>query len=306
MATGSRTWPMVAALTLSLAGQSMAASPGSSGGGRRPPALRDGVSLEIDRSIEKQVESSLESDPPVPAPTRPGGVPPKGGVGGGVPGGVKVAPPARPLPVLPAKLSQKVILNLSLRFLLDMRVTDREIAAALPLLKEMRAAEAALEAECEQALEADNQALLAAKPGSVVSTENRDRWRQALARYQARDAELWQKLGAATSERTAWGLRGLLGRGKLPLASGGKPAYNLRSVLGAEGQITQTPPRDASPSASSRGYAPATPPKLFGNPYAGEGRTIRPDPVSGLQARLSLAELIDLLERKLQAMQPSA
>jgi hypothetical protein len=311
MHTGTPTWTFIAALALT-AGTTAAAAPGSAGGGR--PAARSSldrgeVTLEIERSLEQRIEPTVEKDPlAAPKPHKPPST-------GGAAGGAKITPPgvrSNPTlseklsmqmvtnPALPARLSQKLVLNLALRYLLELQLTDAQLGAALPLLKEMRVAEQALEAECEQAIEAENQALLAARPGTPVPAENRERWRLALSRYQLQEAQLWLKVVEATSLPTANGLRALLGRGgKLSGASASVRAANGVAASGGTG---------AGGSGRVSAYAAAgygSPRKLFGPASPGEIRIIRPDPATGLQPRLSLAELIDLLERKQQATPPT-
>jgi hypothetical protein len=141
-------------------------------------------------------------------PRQPGQFGPPGGqgFGGPQPGFMPMAPM---MPEMAKKTNQIMVL----RRLLDMGLTAKDIAAALPPLKELRDAEKALQSRMEQVLDEEKRALLAADPGSQPQVDNGEKMRQVSERFHEVQNRTWEQLNRTIGPEKTQGLRELVGQG---------------------------------------------------------------------------------------------
>jgi len=256
-----------------------------------------------------------------PPPVGPGGPfppvgPPIGGFGGGF---------ALPMPELAKKMST----IMALREMLEMGLTARHISTALPVLKELQAAEKTLKEQSERLLEAEKQTLLAAQPDDPLPADSGEKMRKLMENYREKQESLWGTLSKSLGENRINRLRALLGQGAArPFQlRGGQP-------LGPEGLVRpgiQPPGDDAGgvrPDDPEGGFPPAAgAPGAFGGRQGGPAAPRPPGQPGGRQGggraapppfpqpgpfipgwspfgppHLTLAELIDLMEQKLAAL----
>ncbi len=169
-------------------------------------------------------------------------------------------------PALTPELAHRTSALSSLRAIHRLGVTREEIAAALPILKEIQAAGQALVEESERALEEERRALLAAKPGAEVPAASGERLRQATERAREQQGKGWEALGKAIPAEKATALRQLL-----------RSASIVRIW------------NPANLAATTRGLLAQT-------------RASGTTSLAFAGGSLTLAELIDLLTQKLEAM----
>jgi len=233
------------------------------------------------------------------------------------------------------EMARKMADILALREMLRLGLTAPDIRAILPPLRQLRAAEKELEARSIQILEEERKALLAAEPGARPPAGSGARMRRANAAFQERQEAAWEAVARAVGDEKADGLRRLAGSGPLPgpdapgvgprqpLAPPGAPRpLQPRRPLQAPGpgQPAQPPPpdqleapdqphpvslQDPAPQPPAESAPLPRPSQGFRPPRAGApGRSpsLPFPPGQPMGPRLSLQELIDLLEQKLAAM----
>jgi hypothetical protein len=243
------------------------------------------------------------------------------------------------------EMAKKTASVMALRQMYAMRLTAREISAALPILKEIRDAEKALASRASQALDEELRALLAADPESPPPPDSGMRMQQAMEQFNERQRSGWESLGRAIGPERAQMFQMLLSMGPGPGFGGpgfapgrfGPPQPGgfpgaPRGPEGARPRLVPPTPAPLSPEAPEPaapvlglpalelgppepgGFAggPAAPELFQQPPQPGFGpgpQGGRAGPFPGGQPgmpffgpRLSLQDLIDLLEQKLAAM----
>ena len=271
---------------------------------------------------------------------QPGGFP-QGGPGMGMRGGQGPFMPGQggpgmgPMtPTLAAKTAQLM----ALRRIVGLKLTRDEISAALPHIKALRAAEKAMESAAERALDDEKKALLAAGPNTTAPRGGGLKMREAADTLSARHDETWKALAEAVGPAKARGLQQLVGGGGvggfqmqpgMPGMPGmGGPAGGMPGMPGAGGGMR--------PNAGQRGGGqgmrrqPGGPGGMPGGGMEGPGGPggmpggmpgmggpgMGPGPMGGGQpgmgnpggmmgampVRISVGELLELLEQKLAAM----
>lgn len=252
--------------------------------------------------------------PPLGGPEGP--LPPGQGPGFSGPPGFGPGPGmfGNPMP----ELAKKMTTLMALREMLGMRLTAKDISTALPSLRELRDAEKSLKTQAEQALDEDKKALLAAQSENDAPPDSGEKIRRLMERYREKQEDTWQSLAKSLGGEKAGGLRQLIGQGGGPGPfrggpAGGPPLPGADNVPG----FAPTPPPpnqdrirpDGGPERQAPPGQPGTTPR--GRPGFGQGQPGQPFPgrpqgrgmtMPFMQPRLTLPELVDLLEQRLAAM----
>ncbi|MCX6358673.1 MAG: hypothetical protein NT029_02610 [Armatimonadetes bacterium] len=265
---------------------------------------------------------------------QPGGFP-QGGPGMGMRGQGPFMPGqgGPGMPPMPPTLAAKTAQVMALRRIVGLKLTRADIAAALPQVKALRAAEKALESTAEKALDEEKKALLAAGPNSAAPRGGGRTMREAADTLRAKHEETWNALAEAIGPAKARGLQQLVGGGGggfqmqpgMPGMPGmGGPGGGMPGMPGAGGGMR--------PNAGQRGGGgqgmrrPGGPGGMPGGGMEGPGGPggmpgmggpgMGPGPMGGGQpgmgnpggmmgampVRISVGELLELLEQKLAAM----
>ncbi len=252
----------------------------------------------------------------------------------GMPGMPPMFPNPAPIDPVLGKLTMEIM---ALRQIHDGRFTSADIAAALKALKEMNVSEKALHERTEATLKEERSALLAAGPDTETLPRGVGEMNDAAQAHRAKVDRLWNGLIEAIGEKKVDRLQSLLGHGGPMGGPGMMPGGGDRPPMGGPGMMPgggDRPPmgepgmrlgggslewhedlvQDPLSGPGNPGFAQggAVPP-LQGPgrpPMQGPGR-MQQRPFPGMGARLgvmqfgpriTLAELIDLLEQKLAAM----
>src|SRR5438552_4586150 len=102
-------------------------------------------------------------------------------------------PPMMMGPATP-ELAKKMAAIGALREIQNMRMTAKDINTALPLLKELREGEKALETRAGDALEQEKRALLAAGPDTQVPPTTGEKLREANEQFHKQQERVWNTL----------------------------------------------------------------------------------------------------------------
>jgi hypothetical protein len=236
-----------------------------------------------------------------------------------------------PIPELGKKLNQ----ILALRNMVPLRLNVKDLTIALPMLRKLRDAEKALKANSEKLLDQEIRALLTATPEDPPRVDVADLLRHEASGFRRTDDEIWSELAGDIGAPKANGLRRLCGGLEPPRVPSGP--YDLgelpskrQPVNGSEPSEDPAPtgpvdvplpdisgppnvdPASPAPPMAVPGYAAQQDPGPRGGPVdapkpgarargVGVGQAGAP-PSFLPQARISLAELVELLELKLAAM----
>jgi hypothetical protein len=221
--------------------------------------------------------------------------------------------PGGPMPLVP-ELGKKLNQIMVLREMVPLRLTVEDLTTALPALKKLRDSEKALQATVDKLLEQEKKALLLATPDDPPRVEIGQLLQHESAGFRREQQETWAKLTDAIGGQKAGGLRRLcagaegMGPGDRGVpAPGGRPANRPPTNPGDAGEPGMLPPLV---EPQGEGFGPVGPPEI---PQKGEpippraqiGAT-RPGMPGAMQPflppRVSLAELVELLEMKLAAL----
>lgn len=284
---------------------------------------------------------------------RPGQPPPQGdpfGQPGRLPGQPGFAPdPMMMLGTQSPELAKKMRSIMALREMLGMRLTSRNISAALPILKELRDAEKTMQSRAEQLLEEERKALLAAEPDEPPPPGAGEKMQMEMQRYHDKQMRAWENLVQAIGPEKTIGIRRLLGQGGLPPNIGGGndpfgqpvqqgqpgfaplPGQPVRPAPGLPPDPNGLPTAEAPPVLALEAYGavpeapnefgqqpppgvqpgnpgqPGQPPRPFNRPNArnlpqpGAGGPFAENRPFFQSPRLTLVELVELMEQKLAA-----
>jgi hypothetical protein len=224
------------------------------------------------------------------------------------------------------EMAKKMMQIVALREMLEMRLTAKDISAALPRLKELRDSEKNVQNQAEKLLEEEKQALLAASPEDPQPPDSGEKMRQLMERHRQVQEKTWAALYESIGRDKVAGLRRLLGQGPPPVGPGSAPGapgvpgpgpgrFNPPNPVPPDRPGPQTvPPPDNPPDDAAALPEPAQRPDPF-RPSAlpsnrrGPGQYTPPVGQPGVpqappvfQPRLSLVDLVELLEQKLNAM----
>jgi hypothetical protein len=199
---------------------------------------------------------------------------------------------------LTPELARKTTTIMALRRIQQLGLTTKDIQAALPVLKDLQAAQKSLESETSSALDDERRALLAAKPGAALPASSSEKLQKATETYREKQRSSWEALGKAIGNEKANGLRGLISDG------GGTSIWSvygtengaagaLARAYSAAPSVAETLKVDPLPRGAADGLFRSQ--RVLRGP--GAGTTIY---LSG--GSLTLTELIDLLTQKMQAM----
>lgn len=251
---------------------------------------------------------------------------------GGMQGGMM-----KPMPNMP-EMAKKMQSIMALRQINGVGLTARDISTALPILRTMRDAEKALETRSLQILEEEKRALLAAQPGAPLPPDSGQRMQEASEVYHQQMARSWEAITKGIGPEKAGGIRGLVeggmmrpgGGNPMPPGQGQPGPFNNRRGQpgGGPNDGGRADRQQPQPPEDEGGFGPGPqgPPPGgdvgFGGQDGGQGQfggnrgqqgqpfprqgpngpnQGRPGMVPG-GARISLTDLVELLEQKLVAM----
>lgn len=274
-----------------------------------------------------------------PGQPRPGLMGPGQMLGGG-----PFMPSVTPMDPALGKLTMQIM---ALRQLHDAGFAAKDLATAVPVLKEMETGEKALRERSEKALQRELQALLAAGPDDNPPRGSGEALQEAGMEHQRNTSRQWERLTEAIGDRKVDCLRRLLGAapppGWFPNMPGVGPGMGIGPGTPGGGPDPRggqgAPPRgpepepgnmpmadfasaDEWPGPMPEAQAPQGPaPPLQGRRRPGQGGQGGPQPpgffpgqtgfpggpgnmpfMQPIGPRLSLGELVDLMEQKLAAM----
>jgi hypothetical protein len=153
-------------------------------------------------------------------PNGPGGF----GGGGGQFGQGPAGPPMgmfNPMPAMP-EMAKKMVSIMALRQINASGITSRDIAAALPILKNMRELEKTLETRSNQILDEEKKALLAAQPNAPFPPDSGQRMMEATMSYRQQMDKGWEAIANGIGPEKAGLLRSLV-EGGGGMGQGGPP-----------------------------------------------------------------------------------
>lgn len=159
-----------------------------------------------------------------------------------------IAPqPGRPAPFPMApftpEMGRKTAAIMALREMLAMRLTAKDIATALPPLKDLRSAQKTLDSQSERLLDDEKRALLAADPDGPPPPGNGEKMHRLIEDYHRVQTRTWDTLTRTIGRDKARGLSRLIGQGpEMGIDGFGRPGGGgLGGGLG--GQRVQPDPR---------------------------------------------------------------
>ncbi len=192
---------------------------------------------------------------------RPGAGPQRGGPQGRA--GRQVPRPGmalfQPGRVAQPEMAAKSVQVMALRDLHANRFSAKDVAAALPVLREMHEAEQTLQEKSLQALEREKQALLAAGPDDDPPAGSAEALREAAEAHRVKIERLYAKLGEAIGEPKAGIIRRLLGGAMWPpnMLPGGGPGFPGQPGMGMGPGMPQGPGMGMGPGIGPNGRGPA-------------------------------------------------
>ena len=215
---------------------------------------------------------------PAMAQFQPGGFP------GGFGGGPMMLGSSSP------EMNKKLSTISTLREILRLKLTNQDIVSALPGLKTLRDDEKSLQSQSLEALDEEEKGLIAAQPGGQLPPDSGPKLQQLHEQYATKQETAWAALGKTLGAEKTDGIRSLVGQ-EAP-----RPFAAPRGVGGADNG--PFPFGGLQPGAGPGPGAGGLPPFLRGDnrPRGGPGA-----PMPFLRGRVTLAELVEAMERKVAA-----
>jgi hypothetical protein len=204
-----------------------------------------------------------------------------------------------------------------------------DIANALPLLRNLRDISGSPNIDPEAAVEAEYQALLAAEPGTALPESSAYKLTDAAEYYRDAQAKIWSSLVRKLGNTKAEGLRALIGQDNSNVRFQYKPTQSLDTSSLGKGHVTFMPGQTtAAPGKATIVTEPepgkyvlssqdgkiiaqydgplSTAPSYFQRNRFNDNNGIYSQPINvpynPNTVRMSLPELIQLLEEKLRVM----
>lgn len=220
---------------------------------------------------------------------------------------------------LPFDIGKRLAQVGALRSIVPLRLTVQNIKAAVPILKKIETAENALAVGANKAVDDEFHALLSAKPESMPASRT-PQLRTLLQQYNNQRQSAWAELTKAIGAAKAVGLRRLVEPGMMmgiEPGMGGGPQPGVPEEPDRAGGPSGQPSKDgeAQPPDDPQGDQPepgmqpnGARARQHGQPNDSRSRFGGQRPFmmgfGGFQPRISITDLIDLLEKRAAAMKP--